>query len=427
MKILVVSHVHPHRKNIITDTYNNFFSSLRNRMEYDEAWLIFQPDKFESQGDQTRTIIDIHGFDDAVSLLKNIKPDCVFIAGLDRVQVSLNIAAKHLNIPVFTIFVYGIHYLGDTAKKSAISRLRWMLNSFFSDKVPSDTTEKKKFLRKGKFILYKLGFFYRTLRSMDESFVKALMIPCREILLIMLGKDSHYDRLPDYYFLPDDFAVSALVNDGISRESIFVTGNPFWDNFKIKRSLELEKIDSDGPIRVLVLTNSFYEHSYWSYKQRADFVTSLVSNLRKNPRLEISFKIHPSSEDREDYLDILRDYGNTIKIFQSENILDIIDDFDVAVASGVTTAQTEVIASGVRLVLVKVDPPLGYAKLVSNGISSGIVTVCESPVQIDGAISDCLKKDIEFSDDFVAERDKLFPKEKPSIKMAEIVARILSK
>lgn len=427
MKILVVSHVHPHRKNIITDTFNNFFSSLGNKVRHDEVWLVFQPDRFESQGDQERTIIDIHDFDDALSLLKDVRPDCVFIAGLDRVQVSLNMAAKRLNIPVFTVFVYGIHYQVKIREKSAGARLKWMLNSFFSDKVPSDAVEKKKFLRKGRFILYKFGFFYRTLRCMDEGFFKALMTPCREMFLIALGRDSHYNRLPDYYFLPDDSAVPILVNDGINRESIFVIGNPFWDNFEIKRNIELKKIDPGGKIRVLVLTSPLYEHSHWSYKQRVDFITILVSNLKKNPSLEISFKIHPSSEDRQDYLNILKDYDDGIMIFQLENISDIIDDFDVVVSYGPTSGQTEVIASGARLVLVKTDPPLGHFQLVSEGISSGIVTVCESPAQIADAIRSCLERDIKLSDAFVAKRDELFPKEKPSAKMAEIVARILSK
>lgn len=73
------------------------------------------------------------------------------------------------------------------------------------------------------------------------------------------------------------------------------------------------------------------------------------------------------------YLGIFKDCSYMIKIFQSENISDIIGNFDVVVSYD-TGAQTEIIAIGARLILIRTDPPLSHAQLVSEGTSSETVS-----------------------------------------------------
>ena len=426
MKVAVASTVFPDVKNVVTKTYNRFFLSLRNRLDHEEVWIIIQPDRFETRTGHGRTVISIRGFGDAVSLLREIRPDCLFVSGLDFMYISLNIAARHLGIPVFTINVGGAFNKKGIESLPAGFRLRWLVRSFTMDRVSTDATGDMGRMRKGRFIAAKSAFLYRTLRKAGSGPVSAAASPCREIILIMRGRISHYAYLPDYYFLRHESPAPDLIRNGISEGAIFVVGNAMWEDFSIGPDRESRKIGPEDPVNVLILTSPLYEHAHWSYRHRNDFVTSLVSGLRKDPGISISFKLHPSSENGQDYVDMFRDSAGEIRFFQKENISDIIGDFDVVVSYGPTTAQTEVVASGVRLVLVRSEPALSPAELTEEGAESGLVTRCEHPSQVAGAVRDSLKGEIALSDAFVARRGELFPRENPSDRMAGIVAGILS-
>lgn len=425
MKILVSTYVLPSKRNIRTTIFNNIFSSLKNKANLDVVWVLFQPDKFSSTNHRNESLLDIHDFNDAISMLNSVNPDCIMITSApDTIQYALCIAAKHLNIPIFSIYIYSKQRTGSENNYAVHKGAKHAINNFLSNKVPGDTVNQYKFFRRGKFIMYKNKFLFNTLRKSGTNYMNSLTIPCKNTLTDVTGKSKNYNNLADYHILPDNSWIFFLTSIGIDKESIFVTGNPYWEGLDNTNNLELKKFNSQNPIRLLVVTDSLLEHNFWSEKQRISFINKLVLNLQKDSNLIFSFKIHPSSEDLQSYIKLFQDHHNPARIFQSENLSTIINDFDLALSYGSTGAHTEIIANYTKLILIDMKMNSKPHPLVEEGIACGLVTVCGSIDGILGTIHDCLDKKITISNDLVTKRNSLFSKNNKS---SEQIADILMK
>lgn len=429
MKILVPTYVFPNVKHIRTQIMNNILLALRNKVDTNIAWVIFQPDKFTSTNIQNTSLMDIHDFDDAVSLLRQINPDCIIITStLDLIQYAFSIAAKYLHIPIFSIYVYSEKIIGNKDNRSVNESMELMVRSFLSNKTSTDSIEQQKFLRRGKFIVYKNKFLINTLRKTGINIFNSLMIPIKDILVNLSGKSKNYNELADYHLLPDQSWIPFLTQIGIDSKNIFVTGNPYWENLKTKNNLILKKQDNQNQIHLLIVTDSLFEHSYWSEQQRTKFITTLISELQKNSKINISFKIHPSSEDKQYYIKLSQEKFSLVKIFQSENLTSILDDFDLVISYGSSTAHTEIIASYMKMILFNLKLNMKPAPLLKEGILCGLVSICESFDELIPKIHELMNKDITISNTLIREYEKLFPgNKKSSDQIADIIIKKICK
>lgn len=428
MKVLAPTYVFPDIKHIRTVIFNNIFSSLKNKTNLDVHWVVFQPDEFQSANRHNVSLLDIHDFNDAVSLLKNTRPDCVLITSTpDMVQYALCIAAKHLQIPIFSIYVFDKNHLVNNDGNSIYKAVWRAINIFSANKISTDAPSQQKFFRRGRFIIYKNKFLFNTLYNAGNGLVDSLTVTCKNILTEITGKSKNYNDLANYHFLSDNFWINFLTKAGISKESIFVTGNPYWQNFT-DDDLRIKKTNSQDPINLLIVTDSLLVHNYWSENQMKNFINNLISNLLQNTNLNFSFKIHPSSENKQYYSKLFRNYPNQIQIFQSEKLSDILNDFDLVISYGNTTAHTEIIARCKKLILIDLEMNLIPAPLVKEGSLCGLVTICKTTDDIVKIIYDCIDQEIIISDDWTAKRDALFSKNnEPSNQIADIMIEKLRK
>ena len=402
---------------------------MKNKTDLDVFWVVYQPDEFQSSNQHNVSLLDIHDFDGAVSLLKNISPDCILItSALDVFQHALCIAAKYLQIPIFSIYIFDKSY-ADSIDDSPVYRdVRRAINMFLSNKVSTDTPSQYKFLRRGRFVMYKNKFLFNTLLDTGISFINSLLFLCKKNLIDITGKSKHHNNLADYHFLPNNDWVQSLIEIGINKESIIVTGNPYWENFaEVANPINGETGPRDT-INVLIVTTSLLQHNLWPEKQIKDLISSLVLNLRQDSKINFSFKIHPSSENKQYYSKLFGDYSNQIRIFQSEKLSNILNDFDLVISYGNTSAQTEIIARQVKMILIDLKINIPQAYLIKEGNSCGLVTICETTDEIVKIIHDCINKKIIISDDFIAKRNALFSKNnEPSNQIADIMIKKLCK
>ncbi|RNJ80274.1 MAG: hypothetical protein D9C04_01945 [Nitrosopumilus sp. B06] len=429
MKILAPSYVFPNIRHIRTIMFKNIFSSLKNKTELDVTWVIFQPDKFSSTNHHDASLLDIHGFDHAVSLLKNVNPDGILITSTpDIIQYTMCIAAKYLNIPIFSIYVYSKFLVGSKSHQPIHKSIRRLFGKLSANKVSTDSLSQYKFLRRLKFIMYKIKFSFNTLHNIKINFIGSLMTVSKNILADMVDRTRNYNDMADYHFLPDDSWSEFLVKNGIDRESLFITGNPYWENLVCVDNSVQKKSDLQNSVNLLIVTDSLREHNYWSEKQMNEFIQNLILKLQQNTNLNFSFKIHPSSEDKQYYSKLFQNYPKPIQIFQSENLFDIITNFDLVISYGSTTAHTETIASNMKLILIDLGMDLELAPLVKEGISCGLVTMCKSVDNIEKIIYDCLDKNVVISNNLMEKRAALFSKNNESSEqIADIMIEKLSK
>lgn len=429
MKVLVSTYVFPDIWHSRTATFNNIFSSLKNKTDLDVFWVVYQPDEFQSSNPHDVSLLDIHDFDSAVSLLKNTSPDCVLItSALDVIQYALCVAAKHLKIPIFSINIFDKTYVNSIDSNSVYKDVKRAISMFLSNKVSTDTPSQYKFLRRGRFVMYKNKFLFNTLLDTGISFINSLLFLCKKNLIDITGKSKYHNDLADYHLLPNDDWIQSLIELGIRRESIIVTGNPYWENFTKVANPINEEISPRDTINVLIVTTSLLQHNLWPEKQINDLISNLVLNLRQDPKINFSFKIHPSSENKQHYSKLFGDYSNQIRIFQWEKLSNILSDFDLVISYGNTSAQTEIIARQVKMILIDLKINIPQASLVKEGNSCGLVTICETTDDIVKIIHDCIKKKIIISDDLTAKCNALFSKNnEPSNQIADIIIKKLCK
>jgi len=165
MKILIPSSVLPSQKNKLVIYAYNLKDSLKRKTNIELVWLICQPDKFSNYKYDNDSIIDIHNFNDAVKALNDIKPDCVLANNNSRepLSYSFSLAAKFLKIPLIYYYLNDLApVLGSSPYKNSKENLSILLKRFFANKVPTDSEDKKKFMRRGSFFIFKNIFLMKT-------------------------------------------------------------------------------------------------------------------------------------------------------------------------------------------------------------------------------------------------------------------------
>jgi len=428
MKILVPTYVMPNVKHGRTNLINSVLPYLREKTNTEIIWIVFQPDKILKQKTNGLSIYDIHDFSNAVNLLRITKPDCVIVTSTtDAIQLSISIAANFLKIPLISIYLFNYNYMGVSSAFTTIENFEISLQKFFSKQTSTDKENQKKSFRRGKFILYKHNFLRKTRKTITGNYFNALLFTLKELFTQTLGKPKNYNELANLHLLSDNSWLKPLVNLGINKDKLIVTGNPYWDKlFQKLEEIKYKHTQKKSNINILVITDALVEHGIWTPKKRDAFLGKLFDKLKKETNISFSIKIHPSSEDRYYYDTFFHERKTKIRIFQKEDLWDIINDFDLVISYGSTTAQTELVAMGMKILLLDANVSLTPAHLVNEGISSGIVSNCESFSDIIPSIHKLLENKIEITKNLIKERNQLFQSDgKASERVANAILKIV--
>jgi hypothetical protein len=168
LKILLGSATMPDSKSFIPLFIDNLLPAIKSKMDVNMVWLIYKPDKLELPFPtyQDTIILDIHNYKNALQVLQKEKPDMIFAsASWDLMDYALSSAGKFLNIPVASPFMIESVFDQDMTQKLASYAKR-----FFENSTPTDTTKsKKRFMKRGRFFIYKYIFLLKTQFAIHRS------------------------------------------------------------------------------------------------------------------------------------------------------------------------------------------------------------------------------------------------------------------
>jgi len=407
MKILVPSPVTPDKNSVRTVYVSEIMKQVKKKIDLDFFWFIYQPDKINSITHSDFNFVDIHDFNNALDCLKKINPDCVMVgSNFEPIQYAFSICCKKLKIPLISFYYFGYdfeQFQSITGSKKFISNLR----NIFSNSIPTDSENQKSFLRRLKFILYKTKFLSKTRKAIGEktSYIQDIA----SIFTSSLDQKEVAD-LADLHILPDNSWLEPLQKMGIQKSNLCVTGSPFWDRLYFKSKEFSPKKTDFKKISILIITDALVEHGIWNNQKFSSFFIELINKLSQKSEFSFAFKIHPASEDITKYENLIKKLGVDSKIYQSDDVWDILGNYDMVLTFGYSTIHSQLSLVGVKTILIDLDFGFPLFPFVKEGIEYGIIRKCSNLSQINNMILDFLKQNIDLNSSFISARENFFYK-----------------
>jgi hypothetical protein len=335
IKILIPIHTLPNVKSGTTITFENLLPKLRERVNVQVIWLVYQPVgiDLDIQTNPEEIILDINDYDNALEILRKNKPDLIYAeASWDLISYAFSSAGRFLNIPVF-----GGFYSPTGINRDQKNLINSYIKRFFENSVPTDNEKnKKQFMRRGQFFIKKYFFLFKTLNASKLNLFQSIQ-KCFMILKYTLSDTTGYDNMDSKFantlhWLESESIVKPLVNNGFDRSSLVVTGNPMYDK-SYEKIAQFQLNKNTDKLRVLLLPSTHYEHGFWTKKQRDFVITKIVKKITEDTtQLSLIVKIHPSTANLSDYESIINSINPNIKIHQKGEVLDFLNDVDVIVS-----------------------------------------------------------------------------------------------
>jgi len=412
MKLLVFSTIIPTKKNLRIKTFEALHRALKKRIPTELIWVVYQPNQFEKIKMDDQTIYCIQEFFDGVDLLKKLNPDLVLVSNRkETIHYSASLAAKTLGIPLMGFSGPKIdnRLFGEKFENLKIEQNSTAFKKLLQNKLPGDSEEQSQFLRRGRFFLYKYRFFIKTQLAVKRNIFKIFFLLLRDFINFGLNHTLPFNPLPDHYLLYDKLEVGRYQIHEIPMEKISVVGNPLLDDIFNKITTVKTRIKTNEQIKILVITDSLYEHGIWSYKERESFLKNLFGKLQEDKTILFDLKIHPTTENDAYYQRLFKELGLSAKIFQSENIFDLINNYDIIVTYGASTTHTELSLCGKKTILIATKQ-LPTFLLVDEAIAAGHVKQSNDMMDLIPLIHDFHKQKISLTNEFIEQRTKYFYK-----------------
>jgi len=346
LKILIPIHLLPDDMSFHKLYFENIFAVLREKTSVEVFWLVYMHKKQKKIKNKFFETIDIHEFDNAGEVIKTINPDIVFaFAGGPQGQIhhALSLAAKSLDIPVVSIII------NDHIPEMKRSKyLKSNITRFFADTESKDS-EKKIFMGRGKFFLYKTMFLIKTLNFLKISKLEII----RTLIELLQTFSSHTKAYGNFnskyantlHLLESESLLKPLLDVGFKEETLLVTGNPIYDK-TLKKIQQFRTIKSEK-VHVLLMTSPVVEHGIWTRDERDNVVEQVIRKcIESSNEIELTIKIHPYNEDLIEYQKIIKKINADIKIEKDGDVLDFLEKTDVVIvfSSLSTSAYFTVIA-----------------------------------------------------------------------------------
>ncbi len=404
MRILVPSPVTPNKNSLRIQYVSQITNHLKTFTDLEFFWFVYQPDKLEPSNFPDFNILDIHDFENAIDCLNKIKPDCVMIGSrYEPIQFAFSLASKKLKIPLVSFY-----YTESESEKSPSTYKKITTYSKIAilNSLPTDSLEQKSFLRRLKFILFKIKFLTKTRKSVGQKSNLIKEIFCYFKILI-IKKGMPINDLPDLHLLPDPSWIEPLKKINVDKDKMCLSGNPLWDRIYQISQRYTPKKTSSNKISILIITDALIEHGIWSKNKFNIFFSDLLNELSKKPKFSFSFKIHPASENKINYQDLLERLGSNSEIYQNEDVWDIITKYDLVLTMGFSTIHSELSLLGVKTIFLDFNFDFPLMSFVKEGIEFGNILKCTDIHHLNNMIIDFTKNDNIPSKSFISLRDNL--------------------
>ncbi len=382
IKILIPSHVTPDIKSVITLFFENIVPTFRQHTNVHLIWLVYQPNRIKKlkQKSTDFTILDIHDYKNAVDVITTEKPDLIYCSpDWSFIDYSFSSAANKHNIPAF-FMIHGKDSLA--TKKNTLKNVQSNFSRFLQDSTPTDfENDKKQFLKRGRFFLYKYFFLLRTKLELKQSILDTLFSIWKYVLT-----DTHHSKYASnvIQFLENEELLKSQLELGIKKSNLFITGNPMYDGIFKKLDERPISVKNDL-IRILFAPSTLYEHGFWTLKQRNTTIVEICDKINQDPMLTLSVKIHPSTSILSEYVSLIHSINSKITIFQKGSIEDYLFDIDIIISSQSSTAEVYGLLANKRIVICNF-----FDSEDDLFVKQGIAVSCKQPSDIISSIQKAL-------------------------------------
>lgn len=384
LKILVPLHTLPDVTSVTTIFFESLLSAFKTKVNVHIVWLVYTPEKLDStnQNHLNYTILDIHDYQNAIDVIKKEKPDLIYAnSSWSFIDNAFSSAAKFCNIHAFCM-----DYSFNVIEKNFTKNLFSNVTRFFQRSVPIDSEKsEKKFMKRGRFYLFKYIFLLKTKFAMKRDIIQTLFIIWKFIFLDKLDPMFANDTIQ---FLENERLLNQRIQMGYKKSNLIVTGNPIFDSAFQNLSNSKVSDKKDNKISVLFAPSTLYEHGFWTEKQREYTIEEIIKELVKNKnKLSVTVKIHPSSSVLSDYESLVHSIDPTIRIYQKGDILEFLNNSDVIIAFQSSTLEIYALLSGKPIVLCNFYDLKGDLFL-----EQGLAINCKEPSFLLTSINSALEK-----------------------------------
>ena len=340
---------------------------LKEKNQSKDFWILTESGQGDLSGYSSKPVLENYKFfedyktDNILQILDSEKPDVLLCSNdYDFWSRSFILAAKYKKIPTVLLMQFGFEY----AWERNDSIIRGRLSHFF---------------KRGGFLLRKYSLLLKTYRKIGIGIFSIL----KNIFQDFFVTFSQFEPSGRYgcdLILVHNEQLQKTIQKNKSNSKIIITGDPQMDNV-VNQISELKKISSkkhDTKLNGVFLTTSMVEHGLWTQKMWEDTVIQTVSIVQQKltDKVDLVLKIHPSSEKKEDYEKLLKKFKIKIPIFQTENLLDVINNADFIISYGDTWALWEVLLLNKPIILVNLfNYPKDMMPFVKEGIAYEITEI----------------------------------------------------
>jgi hypothetical protein len=385
LKILAAHHTLSTITSDLTIFFDNLLKHLSTKFDVEFIWLVYMPESLSSnhKTEYNSKIIDIHNINNAMELLKLEKPDIVFAEPTNSlIDYALSLAAKTLLIPVISGF-----YSDIPIPRKQTTLIYSYFSRFFERTVPTDTSDSdKKFMKRGRFFLYKYIFLLKTQISIKWNFFKIMHNSIK--LWYTYITETSYLMNPMFsntlHWVEGRLMLNRLIETGFAQNSLILTGSPHYDavfdNLKNKNFVR-----NDDKIRVLCAPGTLYEHGFWTKQQNELFFITLLEKLSKNNKIHLTVKIHPSTASFEYYKNLTNNVDQTITVQQKGNFLDYLRNSDIVVTTH--SSSTAIIYALLMRIPIVIFNPFNMKDLF---IEHNLAFECKTIEELDSIINNAM-------------------------------------
>ncbi len=393
LTILVPKIYPPENNDIVSNELKNIFSKLKRDFKIKIYWIVFQPYEFEQYSMDESTVIDYHKFHDAIEIIDKFKPDVIItevVLGFNGIAFAT--AGKFRKIPVVTI-----SNPGNNEKTSKNFQFKMFVRLFLSQKILGDTSDSNK--KFGFFIwaLQRYSFLISTLKKCNKStveLIKFFWIYPR----IQIFSNTYFKMHPilsgDLNICFNKHHYDMLLNSNFDKQTLVITGDPAYDHVYDQIQKIPKSSQNTDKIHVLLSLSSMHEHGWLSKEEDDKIVLDIIDIILQNPEFEIALKIHPFSSSYDEYDLLLKQTSHNVKIYQKENTMELMSDFDAMINYGSSNVVIDTILSKKPVVMYILNSNEEFNRFYDPNVMVGCTEIIELPDAVKKSLQKTISKDL---------------------------------
>ena len=328
MKIVIIHYTMPDVPGFVTKMFNGVLPILKEHVDVQARWVIHTEPDLATKSKSYSNIINMSNYKNAVEILKQEKPDLIYINPVTSIpDYAFGLAAKYLKIPVvgselgnylFEKKIGAASFIQPSAKQK----------SYFKNKIIS--------------FLNKYLFLVRTQTALGWNIfqiIKDFIFFINAFVPIFYKCEAHLPKFQvDRIFVQSDKTIQYLDRLGFDKSKLVSVGDPTYDEFfQLLETSKKSTIKKHKKNILIITALIFGESRRNALLQRKLFVQEVIKAI-PNVEFEVVIKIHPTSENLEEYTDILESINSEINVTQNTNLVELILNADIIITPVSATA-----------------------------------------------------------------------------------------